>query len=154
MLIDVSEEHTLVRFTIGDFEEPYEIPNPMVDFFISQQDQTKSQQFIVWKASIECLRKLKAKYAVQGSRRREREGGREVEEYRREKLKSISELLDWLENNPEVAGLSTASALPIFTGTTVEQKLDLENDGDFVKPNVKVGWFNEDINLTGEDYYD
>ena len=152
MLIDVSEEHTLVRFTIGDFEEPFEIPSSMVDYSISLQDSTATTNYRVWKASLQCLYWMKAKYAAQGSRRREREGGREVEEYRQEKFKSISALIDWLENNPDVSG--NGFALPVFTGTETDRVYNLQNDTRFVQPRIKSNWFNEDGDLTGENYWE
>ncbi len=152
MLIDVSEENTLVRFTIGDFEEPFEISSSMIDYAISQQSPTATKNFRVWKASLQCLYWMKAKYAAQGSRRREREGGREVEEYRAEKFKTITALIDWLENNPDVSGNSFA--LPIFTGTETEKVKALENNCDFVQPRIKTNWFNEYGNLTGENYWE
>ena len=152
MIIDVSEEHTLVRFTIGDFEEPFEIPSSMVDYAISLQSSTATTNSRVWKASLQCLYWMKAKYAAQGSRRREREGGREVEEYRAEKFKTITAMIDWLENNPNVSG--NGFALPIFTGTETDKICDLENNSNFVQPRIKSNWFNEDGNLSGEDYWD
>ena len=124
----------------------------MVDYALSIQDQTTSQNFRVWKASLQCLYWIKSKYAVQGSRRREREAGREVEEYRAEKFKTTSALIDWLENNPESTG--NMAALPIFTGTTTARKEALECDTRFLPAKVKVGWFNEDINLDGDEYPD
>ena len=151
MLIDVSEEHTLVRFTIGDFEEPFEIPSSMVNYALSVQSQTATKNFRVWKASLQCLQWMKAKYAAQGSRRREREGGREVEEYRAEKFKTITALIEWLENNPDISG---GFALPIFTGTETDRVCNLENDSRFVQPRIKSNWFNEEGNLTGEDYWE
>lgn len=153
MPTDFSEAATLVRYTIGDIEEPYEIDEAYVAYIVSKQDTTKSLDYVVWKASIECLRRIKAKYALQASRRRERQGGREVEEYRKEKYQTVSELLSWLENSPEVAGMTGVSALPIFLGTTTERKEALENDCRFIKPNAKVGWFT-DTKLRGLDYYD
>ena len=153
MLIDVSEEHTLVRFTIGDFEEPFEIPSSMVDYAISQQDATAKQTYRVWKASLQCLYWMKAKYAAQGSHRREKIGGREVEEYRREKLLSITDLITWLEDNPGGAG--QGMALPIFTGTTVAERDALDNDPRFVKPRIKSNWFYREYgNLQGTNYWE
>ena len=153
MLNDFSEAKTLVRYTIGDIEEPFEIDDAYIDYVVSKQDEDKGVEFVVWKSSIQCLQIIKAKYALQAARRRERQGGREVEENRKEKYEAVCDLLTWLENSPEVAGISTSSALPIFLGTTVERKQDLLNDGRFVKPSTKIGWFT-DVSLTGKDFFD
>lgn len=139
-VIDVTDESWLVRFSIGDAEVPYELPDIMVLHALDKYPDD-TQTLRVWKSSIVCLKWLKAKFAVQGSRRREREGGREVEEYRAEKYKTITDLLDWLEENPLNADGTTGFALPVFGGTMVSQVTEFENSTLYVKPNAQIGWF-------------
>lgn len=139
-VIDVTEESWLVRFSIGDAEVPYELPDIMILHALGMFE-SDTQVNRVYKASIQCLKWIKAKFAVQGSRRREREGGREVEEYRAEKYKTITDLLDWLEENPPSGSGGSGFALPVFGGTTVAQYNELANSSVYAKPNAQVGWF-------------
>jgi hypothetical protein len=139
-VIDATDESWLVRFTIGDVEVPYELPDIMVlhslDMFPSDTQVNR-----IYKSSIQCLKWIKAKFAVQGSRRREREGGREVEDYRQEKYKAISDLLDWLEENPPSETGGSGFVLPVFGGTMVSMQRDLKCNPAYVRANAEIGWF-------------
>jgi hypothetical protein len=143
-VIDTTDESWLVRFSIGDVDVPYELPDIMVlhslDMFSSDTQTTR-----VYKSSIQCLKWIKSKFAVQGSRRREREGGREVEEYRQEKYKAVSDLLDWLEENPPSESGASGFVLPVFGGTMKSYVDDLKCDPAYVPANAEIGWFYDDL---------
>lgn len=113
--LDLTSEVSLVRIEIGDVVAPFEVTNEVIQLKLNQYSSS-SQVIRIWKASIDCLRILKAKYAALGSRRREREGGVEIEDYGRERFMSVSDLLDWLlQNPPESAEIG--GVLPYFGGT-------------------------------------
>lgn len=149
IVLDVTEEEVLLRYSIGDVEVPYELPSPLLILALEKHPEA-TQTIRVWKASIQCLKWLKAKFATQASRRREREGGREVEEYRAEKYKAISDLLKWTEENPPNEDGTTGWALPVFGGTMLDQSL--VNKPGYVPANTRVGWFYNHETYYGEDY--
>lgn len=138
--LDLSEETTLVRLTIGDFEEPYILRDSVINFRLSKYPSSTSGAR-VWLASLDCLSYMKALFARNGGRKREREGGIEIEQYGKEMFQSICSLYDWLiQNPPSTNGFGT---LHYFGGIDRNTAKEIEDDDEILDAGVKLNWFDD-----------
>lgn len=140
-----SDELCGVRIQIGDFDEPYELKDAVINYHLdSYPDLTKIQR--MYCASIDSLKSLLRSFSLQGSRLREREGSVEVEEYRNEKIPATrAALRDLLLHPPP--GIAPPSFE--FGGTSCDEVRRVEDDSDSPGVGTKLGWFN-DVDYRGE----
>lgn len=107
-----------VRFNIGDLGG-LDVSDDVIQFVLGQYEDL-DEQTIIRKATVDVLRHLVGKFASTATRRREREGGVEVENYGNEKWKTYKDLYDlWTKDasfNPHVgAGMKINTSAPRYS---------------------------------------
>lgn len=137
MPVDITTEVGQVRYNIGDVFEPYMLEDNVIEFVLDRYPEDSSD-IRVWKATIDCLRLLKSRFSMEGERRREREGGVEVELYTTKVLNNICDLILWFELNPP-SSVKRGYDLHIFGGTSKKEINRVRNDPDVPCPNAYIG---------------
>lgn len=107
-----------VRFNIGDLDK-LDVSDDVIQFALTQHEAL-DEEIRVRKTTVDILRHLVGKFSSTATRRREREGGVEVEDYRNEKLKAYKDLYDlWTKDssfNPYVgAGMKINTSAPRYS---------------------------------------
>jgi len=146
MPADYSTEIGKVRYNIGDIVEPYTLEDNVIDSLLTKYTE-QSEQYRIWAATVDALLILKGILAKRSERRREREGGTEVEVYANLTYESIKDLYEYYKNNPP-ADENYGYDLHIFGGVSKEEKNRVANDPDSARPFPKVGGTYEEY----EDY--
>ena len=136
MAADINTELGKVRYYIGDYEEPYNLPDEVIQSFLDLYVD-ESSDYRIWKTVIDCLTIMKGRAARESSRRREREGGVEIEVYSNLTYESISELLEWWKDNPPV--VPKGYDLHIFGGVSKEEICRVRENPDSNLPPIRVG---------------
>ena len=129
-----------VRINLGDFDEPFRLPDDVIIIKL-QEYASQSEATRIWNASVDCLKILLNKFALNASRLREREGGVEIEEYRNEIYQALKERYKELINNPP-AELETT--LMIFGGTSCKESNRVKNNSDNIRTSFGVDSFRND----------
>lgn len=142
MPADFTTENGKVRYNIGDIEEPYILADVIIDGLLDKYSG-ESETFRIWKATIDALFILKGIAAKNSERRREREGGVEVEVYSNLTYDAISDLLDYYKSNPPKPD-EYGYDLHIFGGVSKEEKARVKGDPDSARPYPEIGGTYED----------
>lgn len=143
MAADYSTENGKVRYNIGDVTDPYLIDDVVIDTLLAAYpDDTAAVR--IWRVTVQCLLILKARMVREGDRRREREGGVEIEVYQTKGYQNICDLLDYWERNPPDSLKDISYAGFFFGGVSKEERARVENDPDSIGAGVKVGGELED----------
>lgn len=138
--IEYDSEIGKVRLNIGDDEEPLRLVDDVIEIQLEQYT-SDTVEIRVWKASLDCLRILLNRAALNASRLREREGGVEIEEYRGDVYKALKERYDDLVANPP-SDASTDEATVIVIGGTSQKETDrIKANSDNKRPPIGIGWF-------------
>ena len=153
MPIDITTELGRVRYNIGDVVEPYRISDDTINALLLLYPSPEySSDRRVWKTTLDCLYLLRAQYANESSRRREREGSVEIEVYHNTNFGWINDLIDWFKDNPpddEPRGYD----LHIFGGVSKKEKRRVVDDCDSARPWPKIdGTYGEDIKYIPESF--
>lgn len=133
-----SDEVCQLRVILGDFEEPYKLPDEVLQYHIDSHSDAPSEEIQLWLAALDSLQTLMRKYAAEGSRRREREGSVEVEDYRNELYQAVKDIYDDLVLRPP-RGVPRAGIT--IGGTSVQEVNRVNCDPDSVTYGIEVGWF-------------
>lgn len=117
---EVPDDVWKVRFNIGDLDG-VDVSDEVILFALNQYEDL-DEAIQIRKATVDVLRHLVGKFASTATRRREREGGVEVEDYRNEKFDAYQKLYDlWTKDptfNPYVgAGMAINTTTPRFSVT-------------------------------------
>lgn len=115
---EVPDDVYKVRFNIGDIDG-VDVSDDVILFALSQYSELE-ESIQVRKATVDVLRHLIGKFASTATRRREREGGVEVEVYGNEKYDAYQKLYDlWTKDpsfNPYIgAGMSINTTTPRYS---------------------------------------
>ena len=137
MAIDITTEVGQVRYNIGDIIEPYLLEDDVIQFLLDKNPDDPSE-IRVWKATIAALRVLKGRFSLEGERRREREGGVEVEVSSSNIFSNLCDLLHWFELNPP-GGVKKHYDLHIFGGVSKREMERVRCNPDSPKPNAYLG---------------
>lgn len=135
---DIFDEEGEVRYNIGDTAVPYLLDSTAIALVLDRYTD-KTRAIRIYLASLDALRFLMAKTGLTGSsRRREREGNVEVEEYGGNKYAALKAAYDDLIKNPPpgVTGAAT-----IYFGGTSKTEIDrVRTDPDSVGAKLPLGW--------------
>lgn len=131
MAIDYTSPEGKVRLNIGDVTEPYMLPDDLILALLLKYEG-QPENFAVYYATVDSLLILKGRFAMTAARRREREGGVEIEEYSAEKYQYISDLLDYWKDNPPDGIIGDNFAPFIFGGVSKKEYDRVKNDPDSV----------------------
>lgn len=142
MAADYSTDNGKVRFNVGDIEEPYILDDVVIDGILSKYTE-ETQDYRIWKATIDVLYILKGITAKNSERRREREGGVEVEVYSNLTYTAISDLLEYYKANPPMVA-AYGYDLHIFGGVSKKEKSRVKNNIDSARPYPEVGGTHEE----------
>ena len=137
MPADFTTDNGKVRFNIGDIEEPYVLSDVIIDSILAKYTE-ESEDYRIWKSTIDALYILKGIAAKNSERRREREGSVEVEVYSNLTYDAISDLLDYWKNNPPKVA-EYGYDLHIFGGVSKKEKSRVKNDIDSARPYPEIG---------------
>lgn len=139
---DIYTEEGEVRYLIGDTSEPYLLDSNAIQSRLLRYPTVARDQRIYF-SSLDSLRFLLSKLALTGSsRRREREGGVEIEEYGGDKYKALKSLYDDLVKNPP-AGVSSIPSIH-FGGVSKAEIERVRCDPDsFSGSPFYLGWTRE-----------
>lgn len=141
MPTDYSTDLGKVRLNIGDDIEPYELADEIITIKLTEYSSYDSE-WAIWYASLDCLQILISRASLNSSRKREREGSVEVEEYRNEVYKALKDRYDFLSANPPSSGVGDNTSTPIIIGgVSKSETTRIENIEDNKRPSVSVGWF-------------
>lgn len=127
MSIDYTSPEGKVRLNIGDVTIPYLISDELISALLSKYSES-SDIVAVYNTTIDALTILKGRFALTAARRREREGGVEIEEYSSEKYQAICDLLDYWKENPPEGILASSFAGFIFGGVNRKEVGRVEDD--------------------------
>lgn len=137
MPADYTTENGKVRYNIGDITEPYIIADAVIDALLAlHPDDTEEVR--IWRVTIKCLKLMKAQAAGSGERRREREGGVEIEVYQSQWYAKVSDLLDWWERNPPDSIRDPSFSGFFFGGVSAKERARVNNNPDSVGPGVAI----------------
>ncbi|QDP66588.1 MAG: hypothetical protein Tp1111DCM1126091_94 [Prokaryotic dsDNA virus sp.] len=151
MPADFTTENGKVRFNIGDIEEPYILSDVVIDGLLAKYTE-ESEEYRIWKATIDALYILKGIAAKNSERRREREGSVEVEVYSNLTYDSISDLLDYYKSNPPMPA-AYGYDLHIFGGVSKDEKSRVKNDPDSARPYPEVdGTYEQEPRYIPEEF--
>lgn len=143
MPADITTENGKVRYNIGDIVEPYILDDTVIDALLSKYpDETETVR--VWKATIDALRILMGRFAIESARRREREGSVEVEVYNTNQYGYYKDLLDFYLKNPPADYKDYGYNLHIFGGVSKEEKCRVYDDPDSARITIKPNYTYED----------
>lgn len=132
MPADFTTENGKVRYNIGDIEEPYFISDDVIDALLDKYSE-EAPEYRIWAATVDVLYIMKGFAARNSERRREREGGVEVEVYSNLTYDAISDLLEyWKKNRPGITGYGYD--LHIFGGVSKKEVARVKNDPDSNRP--------------------
>lgn len=137
MPADFTTDNGKVRYNIGDIEEPYILSDVVIDGLLAKYAD-ESPEYRIWAATVDALFILKGIAAKNSERRREREGGVEVEVYSNLTYDAISELLDYYKSNPPKPGESYGYDLHIFGGVSKKEVARVKNDPDSNRPYPEI----------------
>ena len=134
---DFTTENGKVRFNIGDIEEPYFISDDVIDALLDKYSE-EAPEYRIWAATVDVLYIMKGFAARNSERRREREGGVEVEVYSNLTYDAISDLLEyWKKNRPGITDYGYD--LHIFGGVSKKEVARVKNDPDSNRPYPEIG---------------
>lgn len=139
---DIYTEIGEVRYLIGDVSEPYLLDGTAVQSRLLRYP-TLTRDNRVYFSALDCLKYLLSKLALTGSsRRREREGGVEIEEYGGDKYKALRSLYDDLVKNPP-SGVSSIPNIHFGGVSKAEvERVRCDPDSESGSP-FRLGWTRE-----------
>jgi len=142
MPADFTTDNGKVRYNIGDIEESYILPDVVIDGLLAKYSD-ESPEYRIWAATVDALFILKGIAAKNSERRREREGGVEVEVYSNPTYDAIKDLLEYYKANPPKTP-TYGYDLHIFGGVSKEEKQRVKGDPDSARPYPEVDGTYED----------
>ena len=145
MPTDFSTNLGRVRLTIGDFTEPYYLPDEVIEVTLQTHASEEIQAILIWKASLDSLRALIAEASQEASRRREREGGVEIEDYRNERYEALQDLYDYLVAHPPVGSADSEITCFVIGGTSRKESRRIRQDSDIQDTPFGIGSCFDDI---------
>jgi len=146
-MADITTDIGKVRYNIGDIVEPYTLSDMVIQTFLDKY-QDEYDQYRVWAATVDSLLALKGILAKRSERRREREGGVEVEVYANFTYDAIKDLLDYYKDNPPKTA-NYGYDLHMFGGVSKKERQRVEDDPDSSRPYPGVGETYEDFDQFG-----
>jgi len=138
MPADYTSDNGKVRYNIGDITEPYVLSDIIIDSLLSKYVE-RTEPVRIWNATVDALYILKGIAAKNSERRREREGGVEVEVYSNVTYDAISDLLDYYKNNPPKEDEGYGYDLHIFGGVSRTEKARVKYNCDSARPYPELG---------------
>lgn len=143
-----NDEICQLRILIGDFEEPFELPDGVLGYHLDSYEVQTNIPLKLWCAALDAYQSLMLKYAKDGSRMREREGSVEREEYRNEKYKAVQQGYKQLLKKPP-KGVARAGI--ILGGVSKEEIARVNDDTDSNTYGIEVDWFKNQNSSTTLD---
>lgn len=147
MPADYSTDNGKVRYNIGDIEEPYALEDNVIDAILAKYSED-DEPYRIWASTVDALLILKGLLAKRSERRREREGGVEVEVYSNFTYDAIKDLLDYWKSNPPKPA-TYGYDLHIMGGVSKEEKNRVTGDPDSARPYPEVGGTYEEYDQYG-----
>ena len=146
MSIDFYSPVGKVRVTIGDIEDPFDLPDEIIIIYLEENKGSGTDAFVIYQASLSCLQAMIAQASNNASRLREREGGAESEEYRKERYEALKERYNWLVSNPPDGAIDQDGGLGsvIIGGVSCKERNRIRSNSDNIRTSAGVGWFEKD----------
>lgn len=147
MSVDFYSPVGKVRLTIGDFTEPFDLPDAVIIIYLEENRGTGSDEFVIYQASLSCLQAMIADASNNASRLREREGGIESEEYRKERYEALKERYDYLVANPPSGAVEEAEGglgSVLIGGVSCKERNRIRSNPDNIRTPTGVEWFEKD----------
>ena len=143
-----------VRFLSGDWQEPFTVPDSMINSRLCQYAD-KEEPVAVWCAAIDVVKAMIALFARDGARRRERRGSEEIELYGNELVGATQQTLKQLLRRPP-RGVSQVGVIKIG-GTSREEYDRVACDPDSLAYGPRSDWFDRqdvEVGLNNTGYSD
>jgi len=115
--LDLTNPTNVIRAMVGDVDMCDPIMSEMMyqQIYDIQNVDGKEENTVIWLSAIQACFYIKAHYAPEAMRYRERVNAVEFEQYGGERYKNYCDLMDWLRGNPPA--ISTGAPLFHFGGT-------------------------------------